>query len=166
MDGLFPAADEPLVLAEEAEPVHHLVDEELGVPHFLDLHPAHHLPDDDLDVLVVDVHALQTVDLLDLVHQVPLQLLLAAHPQDVVGVDGAVHEGLAGLDPLALLDVDVGAAGKLVLTLLVVVGGHEDLPVLLGDVAVLDDAVDLRDDGGLLRPARLEELDDSGQSRR
>ena len=66
--------------------------------------------DDDLDVLVVDVHALQAVDLLDLVHQVPLQLLLAAHAQDVVRVDGAVHERLAGLDPLAFLDVDVGAA--------------------------------------------------------
>ena len=86
----------------EAELVHHLVDEELGVPHVLHLHPAHHLPDDHLDVLVVDVHALQAVDLLDLVHQVPLQLLLAAHAQDVVRVDGAVHERLARLHPLRL----------------------------------------------------------------
>ena len=44
--------------------------EELGVADVLDLHPPHHLPDDDLDVLVVDVDALQPVDLLDFVDQV------------------------------------------------------------------------------------------------
>ena len=68
-------------------------------PDLLDLHPAHHLADDHLDVLVVDVHALQPVDLLDLVDQVALQLLLAAHAQDVVRVDRAVHQRLAGLAP-------------------------------------------------------------------
>jgi hypothetical protein len=57
--------------------VHHLVDQELRVPDLLDLHPAHHLPDHHLDVLVVDVDALQAVDLLDLVHQVALLLLLS-----------------------------------------------------------------------------------------
>jgi hypothetical protein len=107
-----------VVLGAEAELVHHLVDQELGVPHVLDLHPAHHLPDDHLDVLVVDVDALEAVDLLDLVHQVALQLLLAPDLQDVVGVDGAVHERLAGLHPLRFLHVDVGAAGQLVLALL------------------------------------------------
>jgi len=42
-------------------------------------------------VLVVDVDALQTVDLLDLVDQVPLQFLLAEHREDVVRVARAVH---------------------------------------------------------------------------
>ena len=135
-------------------------------PDVLDLHPAHHLPGDDLDVLVVDVDALQAVDLLDLVHQVPLQLLLAPHAQDVVGVDGAVHERLAGLHPLPFLDVDVGAAGKLVLAGSIVVAGDEDLAVLLGDVAVLHHAVDLGDDRGLLRPARLEQLHHARQTAR
>ena len=85
------------------------------------------------------------VDLLDLVDQIPLQLLLAAHPQDVVRVDRAVHQGLAGLDALAFLDVDVRAARQLVLARLVVVAGDEDLAVLLLDVAVLHAAVEARD---------------------
>ena len=46
-------------------------------------------------------HALEAVDLLDLAEQVFGQLLLAQDPEDVVGVDRAVHEGRAGLDPLA-----------------------------------------------------------------
>src|SRR5438067_8986277 len=44
-----------------------------GVADVLHLHPAHHLSNDDLQVLVVDVNALQAIHFLDLVHQVFLQ---------------------------------------------------------------------------------------------
>ena len=99
-----------LVLFEEAELVHLLVDQELGVADILDLHPPHHLPRDDLDVLVVDVHALQPVDLLDFVDEILLQLLLAKDVQDVVRIARAVHQRLARADALAFLHVDVHAA--------------------------------------------------------
>ena len=99
-----------LVLLEEAELVHLLLDEELGVAHVLDLHPAQHLPDDRLDVLVADVDALQAVDGLHFVDQVALQRLLAQHVEDVVRVARAVHQLFAGAHALALLDVDVHAA--------------------------------------------------------
>ena len=78
--------DHALVLFEEPELVDLLVDEELGVADVLDLHPPHHLTRDDLDVLVVDVDALQPVDLLDFVDEVGLQRLLAEHVQDVVRI--------------------------------------------------------------------------------
>ena len=48
-------------------------------PDVLHPHPAQHLADDHLDVLVVDLHALEPVDLLDLVDQVLGQRLLAEH---------------------------------------------------------------------------------------
>jgi hypothetical protein len=38
-------------------------------------------------------------------------VLLTLDPQDVVGVDRAVHERLSGAHPLALLDADVRAPG-------------------------------------------------------
>ena len=113
--GRPPSPDHPLVLLEEAELVHLLVDQELGVADILDLHPPHHLPRDDLDVLVVDVDALQPVDLLDFVHQVLLQLLLAEHPQDVVRVARTVHQLLARAHALALVHVHVHAARQRVL---------------------------------------------------
>ena len=47
-----------------------------------------------------------------------------------------------------------------------VVAGHVDLAVLLGDVAVLHDAVDLGDDRRLLRTPRLEQLDHARQTAR
>ena len=91
--------------------------------------------DDDLDVLVVDVHALQPVDLLDLVDQVRLQLLLAEHAQDVVRVARPVHQRLARPDALALLHVDVHAARDQVLARLGarLVGHDDDLARALDD---------------------------------
>ena len=129
--GLAALRDDPLVLLAELELVHLLFQQERGVAHVLDLHPAHHLADDHLDVLVADVHALQAVDLLDFVHQVGLQLLLAEHGQDVVRVERAVHQRFAGADALAFLHVDVDAARHRVLLLGAVVGDHEDLALAL-----------------------------------
>ena len=86
MAGLAARVDAPLVLLLEDVLLDLLVDEEVGVAHVLDAHAAQHLPNDDLDVLVVDLHALEAVDLLDLVDQVLRELLLAEHPQDVVRV--------------------------------------------------------------------------------
>jgi len=45
----------------------------VGVARVGDLDLLQHLADDHLDVLVVDLHALQAVDLLDFVHQVSWQ---------------------------------------------------------------------------------------------
>ena len=56
---------------------------------------AQHLPHDDLDMLVVDLHALQPVDLLNLVDQVVRQLGHALQSQDVVGIGFTVGDDLA-----------------------------------------------------------------------
>ena len=69
-DGTATFGHGALVFVAEAERVDLLLEQEVGVSHILDLHPAKHLPHDGLDVLVRDGHALQTVDLLDFVHQV------------------------------------------------------------------------------------------------
>ena len=45
------------------ETVNLFLHQEIGVADFLDAHPAEHLPDDHLDVLVVDLHALESVEL-------------------------------------------------------------------------------------------------------
>ena len=153
-----------MVLGAELELVHHLFGQEFGVADIFHLHPAHHLPGDDFQVLVVDIDALQPVDFLNLVDQVLLQFLLAQHVENVVRVARAVHERLAGLDPLALLNVDVDAARQRVFALLAVVAGHVDLALALADFAVLHHAVDFRDDGRLTRLARFEQLDHARQT--
>ena len=52
----------------------------------LDADLTHHLADDDLDVLIVDVNALQTVDLLDFADQVVLGGDGTLDGQNIVGI--------------------------------------------------------------------------------
>jgi hypothetical protein len=53
--------------------------------------PAQHLADDHLDMLVIDLHTLQTVNVLHLVNDVARQFLDTLQTQDVVRVGRAVN---------------------------------------------------------------------------
>ena len=53
----------------ELELVHLLILQELGIARIGDFHLLQHLPDDYFDVLVVNRHALQAVNLLDLIDE-------------------------------------------------------------------------------------------------
>ena len=147
----------------ELEFVDHLLEQEFRVADILHLDPAHHLPDDDLQVLVVDVNSLEPVDLLDFIHQVLLQLFFPQDGQDVVGIARAVHERFAGDDALALLDIDMHPARDKIFPFFPVVGRHENLSLTFGDLSVTHRSVDLGDDGGFFRTARLEQLHDPRQ---
>ena len=78
--------------------------DEIGVARIGDLDLLQHLANDHLDVLVVDHHALQTIDVLDLVDQVVGKLLDALDREDVVRCGVAVVDEVAALDAVAVLD--------------------------------------------------------------
>src|SRR5271166_809698 len=90
--------DDAVVLFAEAELVDLLLEKEGGVANVLDLDPAHHLARDSLNVLVVDVDALQAIDLLNGVDEVGLGVLLAQNREQVVKVERPVDEGLTSTD--------------------------------------------------------------------
>src|SRR6202162_3379759 len=79
---------------------------------------AQHLPDDDLDVLVVDLHALQTVDVLDLAHPDIRAGLEALQTQNVVRIRLAIGDHLTTLDRLALEHVQLTRLRNQLLVLL------------------------------------------------
>src|SRR5271168_4125711 len=165
--GAATVGDDPVVLFAEAELVHLFFEKERGVSDVFDFDPAHHLPRNGFDVLVVDVHALEAVNLLNGVHQVRLRELFAQHGQQVVQVERAVDQSLAGLDVVAFLDVDVHAArNRVFLGGLAVFALDVDFAHALGDIAVADTAVDFADDGGILGLAGLEEFDDARETAR
>src|SRR5256885_1435992 len=89
----------PLVDLTERELVHVLALEEVGVPRVDRFYLLQHLAHDHADVLVVDLHALQPVDLLHLVQEVLLHRPRAFDPQDVVRVDGPFGETVPGAHP-------------------------------------------------------------------
>src|SRR5579863_4165010 len=158
--------DDAIVFLAEVELVELLLEQERGVAHVFHLHPAHHLANDHFDVLVVDVDTLQAIDFLDFVDQVSLQFFFAQHGENVVRVERAVHQRLAGLHPLAFLHVDVNAARHLVFLLGAVVVYHEDFALALGHFTELDGAIDFADDGRLVRLAGFEQFDHARQTSR
>ena len=81
-------------------------------PEFVDLDLLQHLAHDHFDVLVVDGHALQPIDVLDLVDEVAGKLLDALDRQDVVRRRVAFDDEVALLDDIAVLQVDVLALGE------------------------------------------------------
>ena len=92
-----------VVLLSEVELVDYLLLEEGGVAGVVDLHLAHHLTNDDLEVLVVDLHTLQTIDVLNLVDNVLLNGGRALDGENVVGSDDSVGERCAGTHGVVLL---------------------------------------------------------------
>src|SRR6185436_1543224 len=162
--GLAAPVHDLLVLFHEAEAIDLLVHQEVRVAHARDADAAEHLAADHLDVLVVDGHGLRAVNLLDLVHQVALQLLDAEHGQHVVRIDRTVDVRIARAHTLHLLHVHVHGAGNAVLVARTLVGLDDDAAHALHDRAVMHGSVELGDDGLVARMASLEQLDHARQT--
>ena len=118
--GLPPSSTRPGVRLFELGLVDLLAGKEQpGVARIDNIHLLQHLANDHLDVLVVDIDALQPVDLLDLVDEVGRELLHALDRQDVVRCRISVDDVIALLDHVAILQVDVLALRDQVLDRLV-----------------------------------------------
>src|SRR5579862_4297332 len=145
-----------------------LAREQRGVAAVGDLHLLHHLAADHFDVLVVDLHALETIDVLDLLDEIGRQLLHALDAQDVVGRRIALDDVVALLDVIALAHADVLALGDQVLGRLDLVrlGLDDDAALVLVVLAELDEAVGLGEHRALLGLARLEQLRHARQAAR
>src|SRR5215467_7848926 len=91
----------------ELDPIHLVALDQFGLAGVIDLDLLQHLADDNLDVLVVDVDALQSVDFLDLVDQIGGEVLDALDRQNVMRGRIALDDEVALLDDVAILQVDV-----------------------------------------------------------
>ena len=130
-----------------------------------DLDLLQHLANDHLDMLVVDLHALQTVDVLDLVDQIVGQRLDTQHLQDVMRHRGAVDQRVAPADIIAFLHRDVLALRDQIfgrLAGLVVL--HDDAALGLVVLAEFHAAIDFGDDRVILRPAGFEQFGHTRQT--
>src|SRR2546423_3634766 len=160
LGGLLALLFHPRVQLVELDPVHLLAGDQVGLARVGDLDLLQHLANDYLDVLVVDRHALEPIDLLDLVDEEVRELLHALDRQDVVRRRVSFDDVLALLDCVAILQVDVFALRDQVLdglhTLLVRL--DRDTALVLVVLAEPDRAGDFRDGRGFLRPTRLEQL--------
>ena len=76
-------APDAVVLFHKLELVDNLLFQEASVARFVDFHLAHHLANDDFEVFVVNLHTLQTVNVLHFVDDILLYCRRAFDGQNV-----------------------------------------------------------------------------------
>ncbi len=103
-----------------------------------DDHATQHLAHDHFDVLVVDLHALQTVNILHFVDDVAGQSLDTLQAQDIVRIRFAFDDLFTLVDHLAVV--------------------HQNV-LVLGDQELMGDAIEIGDDQALLALGVLTEAD-------
>src|SRR6478672_6793189 len=134
-----------LVLSVEVEFIDLIAPEQRGIAGIGDLHFAQHLAHYDFDVLIVNLHALEPIYLLHFVYQVLLQLLRAAHFQNLVGHNGAFGQLLTLLHEIAFEYDDVlGKRNEMLFLSARVRIFQNQTPFAAYGSAELDDAVDFR----------------------
>src|SRR5690606_10640977 len=95
------------VLVVDVQTVDLFARQEGRVAGFGDFDFLHHLADNHFDVLVVQLHALQTIDVLNLVDEIVGQGLNAQDRQDLMRDRGAINQDVAFLDQIAFLNDNV-----------------------------------------------------------
>jgi hypothetical protein len=83
-----------VVLFQQLRTLHLLADDVVGVASIGDLHTTQHLANEHFDVLVVDLHTLQTVHVLHFADDVAAQRFDTQQAQDVLRIGRAVHDHL------------------------------------------------------------------------
>ena len=109
-------------------------------------------------MLVVDLHALQSVDVLHLVHDVARQCLDAQQAQDVVWIGRAVDDHLALVDHLTVVHQHVLLFRDQELVRVAVQVSDDQTLLALRVLAERDRTGDFRQHAGVLGRACLEQL--------
>src|SRR6266404_3977781 len=143
----------------EFKSVNLITPEQLGITRFGDFHLPQHLANNDLDMLIINLNALEPVHLLHLVYQVLLQVLRSADIQDFMRYNGTFGELRAFLHEIALEYDDVFIERDKVLFFLAAGCVAQDKPPLpANSTAKLDNSIDLCDFGCIFRATSLEEF--------
>ena len=91
---------------------HLFTGDEVGVARVHNVHAAQHLADDNFDVLVGNLHTLQAIHFLHLLHDVARQLFNAFQAQNIVRIHCSVDHRFAFVHHLAVMHQDLLVFGN------------------------------------------------------
>ena len=136
-----------------------LAPQELSITRIRNLHLTQHLAHDHFDMLIVDLHALQTINRLHLVHQILLQILRTTHFQQLLRNNRSFRQLLSLVNKVTRENnhVLVHRDQMLLLAARNRVANH-DLPLTFSDAAQLNNSLDLSDLSRILRRTRFHQL--------
>src|SRR3990167_1515639 len=154
-----------LVFAQYRGQLHLVALDEGGVTRLSHFDLAQHLAQDGLDVLVVDLHALQAVHVLDFVDDVLGQRADTQQTQDVVRIARTVGDDLTLVDLLTLEHVQVAPLRNQLFVRIAAIGRRDHQTALaFGFLTEGDGAADFRQDRGFFRATRLEQVGNARQT--
>ena len=138
------------------------------IARIIDLDFLQHLSNHDFDVLVVDLHTLEAIDVLDFLDQITGQGLDSEDFQNIVRHRITVHQQIAFADVIAFLNGNVLTFRDQIFRRLdTVIIRNDDNPTLgLVVLSELDPAFGTADDRIVLGTARFEEFGHPGQTAR
>ena len=123
-----------------------------------DLYLAQHLSNDNLNVLVINGHTLEAVDLLNLIHDVFGQLFHALKAQDVVSTERSIAYDFALFDLLAVEYSDRSPFRNQRFHWVTVQGCNHQAALTLGFFTERNGAGRLGENRWLLRFSRFEQV--------
>ena len=151
-------APNAVVFSSKVEFVDKFLIKECGVSGVVDLNFAHHLTNNDLEVLIVDLHTLQTIDVLNLIDDVFLNCRRTLDGKDVCWCGDTIGKWGTSTNGVMLLNQDLLGSANKVLTLLARLGGNDNFAVTTFHLTHSDLTVNFADDGGVGRVTRLEQF--------
>ena len=118
-----------VVLFHEFHLVNNLLFQEAGITWLVDFHLAHHLTNDDFKVLIINLHTLQTVNVLNLVHNIFLHGRRTFDSQDVRRCDSTVRQRSTGAYIVVLLNQNLLGQRYEVLLHFTGLGSNDDFAI-------------------------------------
>jgi hypothetical protein len=101
--------------------------QKISISRILYDNPLQHLFDNDFNVFVINLDTLQSVDFLNLIHQIFLEFLLSQNVKNVVRVGGTVHEGFTSSHPVTFMDIHIFATWDEILPFFTTITCHNYL---------------------------------------
>ena len=156
--GYYLLAPDAVVLVHKLALIHNLLLKEASVARIYDIHLAHHLANDYLKVLVVDLHTLQTVNVLNLVHNVILNGSRALDIKDISRCNSTIRERCTGANEVVLLNKNLLRERNEIVLHLSELRCHLNLAVTTLNLAEGNLTIDFAHDCGVRRIACLKQL--------
>ena len=151
-------APNAVVLFRAVELVNEFLLKECRVTRIIDLHLAHHLTNDDFEVLVIDLHTLQTINILHLIHDIFLNGCRALDGEDVTGSGDTVGQRCAGTHSIVFLHKNLLGQRHKILFLVTGFGSNDNLTVAALHLTHCHFTVDFGNNSRVGRIASLEEF--------
>ena len=131
-----------------------------------DLQFLEHLTRDDFDMLIVNLHALQTVNVLNFFHQIVRQLFNAHNAQNIVRYGSAVNKHIAFIDVVAFLNRNQLALRQQIFAFLTFRIADDNATFCLVILSEFDNTVNIRNNGMILGLARFKQFGNTRQTAR